>query len=543
MPTSPGIPRAWLAVALTVLAIGALQVVKALLPGTEPFAARAGLPVVSSVFYHPELFGWLCSVAALFLIAHHVVYRRLWMLVLAILFSVGTITSGRRKSILATVAGVAAGAATEFVRGQGRTSRLRVWIPSAVGIAVLTVAFLPVLSGLYALTIEGYVNPVTGSRGVDGPAGATAPPGEGQEAGRPDRVAGAATPARIALYLGAVAVAADEFPLGAGLGRYGSWISRTNYSDVYREYGLDQILRPEPGEPPVHHRHLLATDPRRDGRRRARRVCGVHRLDRGGASAPHPQGPRPCTAGGGARRGNALCRSHGGIARKPHPWLTVPGLPADACLRRYIQLGRGGPAERRPGHHGPDCGSGSKVMDGRIRPVRPLIIVPIDPLSQKIGGIRSFVNDFIRFAPPDFEPEIIGCTADPVARPVGRWTGLDIGGRRVPCLPVLATPDVNRRSRLPLSLAFTVAAMARPSAHRFRGRVLQFHHPVPPAGFLAVDAPKILTVHLNAADIDAGGGESRWSRLPGALHRLEDMTLPRMNRVFIVNRAGLDFDR
>ncbi len=182
-------------------------------------------------------------------------------------------------------------------------------------------------------------------------------------------------------------------------------------------------------------------------------------------------------------------------------------------------------------------------MDGRIRPVRPLIIVPIDPLSQKIGGIRSFVNDFIRFAPPDFEPEIIGCTADPVARPVGRWTGLDIGGRRVPCLPVLATPDVNRRSRLPLSLAFTVAAMARPSAHRFRGRVLQFHHPVPPAGFLAVDAPKILTVHLNAADIDAGGGESRWSRLPGALHRLEDMTLPRMNRVFIVNRAGLDFYR
>ncbi len=241
--------RAWLAVALTVLAIGALQVVKALLPGTEPFAARAGLPVVSSVFYHPELFGWLCSVAALFLIAHHVVYRRLWMLVLAILFSVGTITSGRRKSILATVAGVAAGAATEFVRGQGRTSRLRVWIPSAVGIAVLTVAFLPVLSGLYALTIEGYVNPVTGSRGVDGPAGATAPPGEGQEAGRPDRVAGAATPARIALYLGAVAVAADEFPLGAGLGRYGSWISRTNYSDVYREYGLDQIYGLSPENP------------------------------------------------------------------------------------------------------------------------------------------------------------------------------------------------------------------------------------------------------------------------------------------------------
>ncbi len=182
-------------------------------------------------------------------------------------------------------------------------------------------------------------------------------------------------------------------------------------------------------------------------------------------------------------------------------------------------------------------------MSRARQPVRPLIIVPIDPFGDKIGGIKTFIADFVRFAPDDFEPQVIGCTADPIGRPVGRWQQHHLDGRPLGFLPVLATPDVHRRPLVPLSFQFTVAAMARRQAHRFRGRVLQFHHPGPPIAFLAIDAPKILTVHLNVADIDGDAGESRWRRLPGALHRLEDVTLPRMNRIFVVNRAGLDFYR
>lgn len=175
--------------------------------------------------------------------------------------------------------------------------------------------------------------------------------------------------------------------------------------------------------------------------------------------------------------------------------------------------------------------------------IRPLVIVPLDPFSQKIGGIKTFVSDFIRFAPPDFEPEVVGCTGDVDARPVGRWQSLAIDGRPVRFLPVLSTPDVNRRTAVPLSLTFTLAAVVRREAHRFGGRILQFHHPGVPAGFLTVGSPKILVVHLNAADIDSGRGESRWTRVPGLLHRFEDVTLPRMDRIFLVNRDGLDFYR
>jgi hypothetical protein len=45
----------------------------------------------------------------------------------------------------------------------------------------------------------------------------------------------------VALYAGSLAVARDEFPLGAGIGRYGSHTSREVYSPVYAQYGLEQV--------------------------------------------------------------------------------------------------------------------------------------------------------------------------------------------------------------------------------------------------------------------------------------------------------------
>jgi hypothetical protein len=51
----------------------------------------------------------------------------------------------------------------------------------------------------------------------------------------------------VALYAGSVAIAIDEFPLGGGLGRFGSHLSRQDYSPLYEQYALDQVpmLGPE----------------------------------------------------------------------------------------------------------------------------------------------------------------------------------------------------------------------------------------------------------------------------------------------------------
>jgi hypothetical protein len=57
------------------------------------------------------------------------------------------------------------------------------------------------------------------------------------------------TPARLALIVGSVEIARDHLPLGAGLGRYGSWISREQYSDLYYQYGLSRIYGLSPQNP------------------------------------------------------------------------------------------------------------------------------------------------------------------------------------------------------------------------------------------------------------------------------------------------------
>lgn len=175
--------------------------------------------------------------------------------------------------------------------------------------------------------------------------------------------------------------------------------------------------------------------------------------------------------------------------------------------------------------------------------VRPMILLPADLFGAKIGGIQTFVREVVRFAPEDFEIECIGCTSEEELRPVGHWRDLEVSGRRVRYKPILRTVDVHRRTRIPLSFRFAIAALRRVPTRDTGGRILQFHHPGVPAAFLTHASPKIHVVHLNPAEIDRGGGESRWSLVPGLLHRFEDVTLPRMDRIFVVNRAGVEFYR
>jgi glycosyltransferase involved in cell wall biosynthesis len=176
-------------------------------------------------------------------------------------------------------------------------------------------------------------------------------------------------------------------------------------------------------------------------------------------------------------------------------------------------------------------------------PVRVMIMLPADPLSEKIGGIQTFVRDFISGAPPDFELGVVGVSADRAARPVGRWQQVELDGRRVAFLPVSSIGDVHRRARVPIALRYTLGLLRFRRRIPTRDAVLQFHRAGGPLAFLDRAGPMIQVVHLNVADIYGQAGESRWRRLPGLYHRVEDLTVGRMSRVFVVNEAGVDFYR
>ena len=176
-------------------------------------------------------------------------------------------------------------------------------------------------------------------------------------------------------------------------------------------------------------------------------------------------------------------------------------------------------------------------------PVRPLIFLPADLTGSKIGGIQSFVQGFIKFAPPDFELECIGATTDPDAVSPGRWTTVEVEGRGVRYLPVVTTAPGDPRRRIPVALRYTLGLVRHRRRYHTRGRILNFHRAGVPLVHLLDAVPKVQYVHLNVADIYRGGGESRWQLLPGAYHRVEDITIPRMDRVFVVNEEGVAFYR
>src|SRR4051794_14672796 len=169
---------------------------------------REGLPSVKSLFHHPVLFAWFTAFVGLYLVAGYVVLRRRWLLVGAALFGIGTILAGRRRAIGAVGVALLAGiAAHPFGRRSWRASA-RAWAPVMGGALVVGIVFAPSLLGLVNLTVDS----------DNGSA-----------------------EARTALYQTSVLIARDEFPLGVGLGRYGSGLSRNPYSPVYARYGLDKI--------------------------------------------------------------------------------------------------------------------------------------------------------------------------------------------------------------------------------------------------------------------------------------------------------------
>lgn len=169
---------------------------------------REGLPSIKSIFYRPVLFAWFSAFVGLYLVAGYVVLRRPLLLLGAALFGVGTILSGRRRAIGAVGAALLAGIAAHLVGNRSWRTSARAWGPVAVGALLVSLVFSPSLLGLVAMTVD---------------------PSDSSDQ------------ARTALYQTSVLIARDEFPLGVGLGRYGSGLSRDPYSPVYARYGLDQI--------------------------------------------------------------------------------------------------------------------------------------------------------------------------------------------------------------------------------------------------------------------------------------------------------------
>ena len=205
----------------------------------EEKQVRGGIVSIKSLFFHPVLFGWFTAFVGLFSFAYYSVFRRWWQLGLAAAFSAGSILSGRRKALVGAGAALAVGAVAQWIHGKDHRAYKRTWLTIVGSVVVLVLLFLPYFADLGSATAGRYLPP------SGGPVATTAPAPSGSGGGR-RRVFAKGTPPRVALYIGSIDVARDYFPLGAGLGQYGSYLSAVHFSPLYERYGLTSLpgLRP-----------------------------------------------------------------------------------------------------------------------------------------------------------------------------------------------------------------------------------------------------------------------------------------------------------
>jgi hypothetical protein len=227
-----GALRVGLVVGLAVMTLGLIEYIN-----PPAFQSFFGLPeytrsrgegaVVKSLFAHPALFGFFTTFVALFAGAQYHVTRRWRWLGVSLFMSLGPFFSARRRAILALLAGFVTGLGESLRRERSPRAIARTWLPLLGGLILIGAIFLSGLANLYTATIENYFE--------------RPPSGEVDPAGNPIIGEAENPQARLALYYGSTWVAQDHFPLGAGLGRFGTWMSREEYSPLYEEYGLDNV--------------------------------------------------------------------------------------------------------------------------------------------------------------------------------------------------------------------------------------------------------------------------------------------------------------
>ena len=174
----------------------------------------------------------------------------------------------------------------------------------------------------------------------------------------------------------------------------------------------------------------------------------------------------------------------------------------------------------------------------RPAPIKVLILHPRDPAEPTIGGIQTFLHDFIKYAPADFELTFAGTTADRRKRPIGRTSPLRIENHDV---RLLALSSSNGLPRDPLGLIGVFAAQLRLRLTMLRGgQILQVHRPYRSVFLAGQRGPRVQFIHV---DIRDWPGPSAWRHVRSVYRNFSSRALDAMSRVFVVNEPGAEIIR
>lgn len=165
------------------------------------------------------------------------------------------------------------------------------------------------------------------------------------------------------------------------------------------------------------------------------------------------------------------------------------------------------------------------------------IIYPTDPFADIPGGSDTCIRDILRNSPDDIRMQLVGVTTKESGRVAGKWHRCEINGREFDFYPSLAVETLKRQMRVPLSLKFTLSLVGKDMGEGMD--ILQFHR-FEPSILYNVDVKKIGFIHTDMDVIYKKTTDIRWRHVPWLYRRMENILVPRMNRIFAVRRDTVD---
>jgi len=175
--------------------------------------------------------------------------------------------------------------------------------------------------------------------------------------------------------------------------------------------------------------------------------------------------------------------------------------------------------------------------------IRLLIIYPVDPFGEKIGGIETCIRDYIKESPKNFEIEIVGIMKRNSSLILGEWQDIVFEGKKIKFFPILSVGNLNIQTLIPLTLKFVIALFLSKRRIDFSNRVVIFHRLEPIYVLSNIKEKKILFVHGDIRNFSNKYSESRWKRIRGLYYLLEIFFIRKMQKVFVVSQKGCEYYR
>jgi glycosyltransferase involved in cell wall biosynthesis len=167
------------------------------------------------------------------------------------------------------------------------------------------------------------------------------------------------------------------------------------------------------------------------------------------------------------------------------------------------------------------------------------IFYQFNPWNSTIGGIQTVIRSFIKYAPNEFQLQLVG-TGDKREMAIGEWHEETFNGKNLRFLPVLDLPEDNVRRRIPTTVKYTAALMG----HRIESDFMHFHRLEPTLAAKGWSGDKTFFIHNDIHQQMASKEEKNailWRRFPQAYFAMEGWLVKQFDEILSCNSESTSF--